>query len=279
MSDALSGFRAGLQKSISNPHPWIGSAHPKSRFQTSGEFADLTIRSQDGDHLVHKVIVCAQSPVFAALCTSGFKVRQTKNRERFIWLELAPQESKDNVIDLSGEPPHLISRLVEFMYHFKYANIKKEESSTATNQRPRYPREFIDIMTNNLSLHIDMYAIADRFLLTDLAKYAASRYAWTLGVSKGEDPWAVPIPAFLATVRKVYEVTPESDKVLRGIAIKTTCLCCHLFMREAEDKKQFRAVLGDVPQLAWDLVVGKSVRDGQASWSGSYGRYIRDEST
>ncbi|KAI8938333.1 hypothetical protein NX059_005984 [Plenodomus lindquistii] len=72
-------------------------------FRTSGDFTDLTIVCGKDVYHVHKVVVCALSPVFLKA------------------MKFPGKEAEENKIDLSQSDPAIVKLLVQFIYEAEYA--------------------------------------------------------------------------------------------------------------------------------------------------------------
>ncbi|KAH7235003.1 uncharacterized protein BKA55DRAFT_597951 [Fusarium redolens] len=94
----------------------------------AGQFTDFAFLCKGTTIPVHKIIICAQSSVFNAACTGGFK------------------EAKSGVYDLSEYSLELVEMMADYFYLGHYDN------PTATGSRI------------SLSMHSSMLALADNDL-------------------------------------------------------------------------------------------------------------------
>ncbi|KAG9495396.1 hypothetical protein J7337_013641 [Fusarium musae] len=106
------------------------------RAQKASQFTDFAFLCKGTEIPVHKVIICAQSKVFNAVCTSGFK------------------EAISGVYDLSEYPLELVEMMVEYFYVGYY-----EDPSA-------------DMSKVSLSTHLSMLVLADNYDIRGLERQA-----------------------------------------------------------------------------------------------------------
>ncbi|KAF5604640.1 hypothetical protein FPANT_1429 [Fusarium pseudoanthophilum] len=104
--------------------------------QKAGQFTDFAFLCKGTKIPVHKVIICAQSKVFNAACTSGFK------------------EAISGVYDLSEYPLELVEMMVDYFYLGYYED----------------PRA--DVSKVSLSTHLSMLALADKYAIRGLEPHS-----------------------------------------------------------------------------------------------------------
>nr|RBR01952.1 hypothetical protein FVER53263_12877 [Fusarium verticillioides] len=104
--------------------------------QKAGQFTDFAFPCEGTKIPVHKVIICAQSKVFNAACTSGFN------------------EATSGVYDLSEYPLELVEMMVEYFYVGNY-----EDPSA-------------DMSKVSLSTHLSMLVLADKYAIRGLERQA-----------------------------------------------------------------------------------------------------------
>ncbi|EWG54752.1 hypothetical protein FVEG_17385 [Fusarium verticillioides 7600] len=104
--------------------------------QKAGQFTDFAFLCKGTKIPVHKVIICAQSKVFNAACTSGFN------------------EATSGVYDLSEYPLELVEMMVEYFYVGNY-----EDPSA-------------DMSKVSLSTHLSMLVLADKYAIRGLERQA-----------------------------------------------------------------------------------------------------------
>ncbi|RKL33229.1 hypothetical protein BFJ72_g10245 [Fusarium proliferatum] len=108
--------------------------------QKAGQFTDFAFLCKGTKIPVHKVIICAQSKVFNAACTSGLK------------------ESTSGVYDLSEYPLEFIERMVDHLYVGHYDDPSPDASKLS------------------LSAHLLMLVLADKYVIQGLESEAKASY-------------------------------------------------------------------------------------------------------
>ncbi|TID20191.1 putative btb poz-like protein [Venturia nashicola] len=56
---------------VAEPECFELAAHITPSFRTSGEYSDCVIKTQTGEHQVHKIVLCSQSPFFEKAVKKG----------------------------------------------------------------------------------------------------------------------------------------------------------------------------------------------------------------
>ncbi|KAL7755172.1 hypothetical protein ACKLNR_014929 [Fusarium oxysporum f. sp. zingiberi] len=108
--------------------------------QKAGQFTDFAFLCKGKKIPVHKIIICAQSKVFNAACTSDFK------------------EARSGVYDLSEYPLELVEMMVDYFYVGHYDNPIRVASKIS------------------LSMHSSMLALADKYDIQGLIRQAIDLY-------------------------------------------------------------------------------------------------------
>ncbi|KAF4963040.1 hypothetical protein FSARC_8913 [Fusarium sarcochroum] len=154
-----------------------------ARAREKGEFTDFTFLCGESRIPAHKVIVCGQSPVFRAACTGKFK----------------NQEASSSTYDLSSHPVEMVQRMVDCLYTGGYSVVKDKPDDPTPSSSP-------------LSIHVMMYALGDKYNVTELMDVSTKEYSERLGrESEFED--------FLSSLPDVYSSTPEGSRGLRDAAV------------------------------------------------------------
>ncbi|KAL9022026.1 MAG: hypothetical protein Q9185_000767 [Variospora sp. 1 TL-2023] len=149
------------------------------QYRDEDRFTDLTIVCHDHEFKCHKVIVCAQSSFFAAVCTNGF------------------QECLTSKVELPDDDPYHIFLLLEFLYGQAYFMWNDTRNGLDFDD-PRYlPR-----------IHIHLYELGDKYHIPELCRVAASCLGSTLH-------WTNP-QQLLSCVQLIYQRECNVAQVLRG---------------------------------------------------------------
>lgn len=218
----MSEHRAGLVTGLAN-------------LLRTGEFSDLEILCGDRHFSVHKNVICCQSVPLKAMCTNGMK------------------ESQESVIDLTIDTEPCVSRLVDFFYRCDYDELgddcedaSTDDEDTAANNdsvaqwnlgsgkddagtysNDASSDDFLPVplivTPRQLSLHIDMYVLADKYDVSSLAELAKKKFETMAEQSRPLHRKESFFPA-LETVPRIYAVTSEHNRGLRDVVVEYTRL-------------------------------------------------------
>ncbi|KAI9781051.1 MAG: hypothetical protein M1839_006326 [Geoglossum umbratile] len=182
-----------------------------SLFQ-SDKYSDLTITCGSEIFKVHRAVVCPRSKFFAAACDGRFK------------------EGITSEIALPEDDPETVQRMLSFLYRSDYddelhtiatdglhavAPVGDTESIASMDSQPEKQTPFFHggwrVNDAPLFSAIHVYAIADKYDIPDLKRFARSRFQdWALkGIWLRKD--------FPAIIRAVFELTPDDKLGLREI--------------------------------------------------------------
>ena len=120
------------------------------------EFSDLIVRCQTSEFHVHRVIVCAHSNFFKALCTHD------------------TQEKKEAFVDIEDLEPNTVKAVLQCIYNIPYA----VPSGVEGYNDPTGNCGFYD----DLNCHIRVHAVAIQLSVPAVASYSAERVIQTLDV-------------------------------------------------------------------------------------------------
>ena len=166
------------------------------RLLTSGNGSDLTITCGEHTFHVHSPIMCSRSDYFAIHRDAS---------TRF-------QASDPHHVRLSQEDPHLVERMITFIYTSEYPNPTGEEIVGV----------FYDVDALALTVHAAMYGLGDCYGIRSLKWVAAGKFkelmqSWYPLVDKSLH--SSKLLAFVQAIRIVYTTTPEHDRGLRDFVI------------------------------------------------------------
>ncbi|KAL9065531.1 MAG: hypothetical protein Q9161_008183 [Pseudevernia consocians] len=185
----------------------------------TGKLSDLKIVCGEKEFAVHKTIICCQSKPLMAMCTNGMK------------------ESQESVIDLTFDTEPCVSRLVDFLYRCDYDELDDDSEDASPDNRDtkndtvapwNEPASHSSnantadsasaTVLRQLSLHVDMYVLADKYDLDSLGVLAQQKFA-----RAADQPGRTRKPVHLAvleTIPRIYAVTGEHNGNLREIVVE-----------------------------------------------------------
>ncbi|KAK5727354.1 hypothetical protein LTR15_003248 [Elasticomyces elasticus] len=147
----------------------------KSIYNTTQHF-DFTITCGDRKWLMHKAIVCAQSPVINAAMTGEFK------------------EAKDGIYHCKDKETSVVAAMLHYMYHLDY-----NEEGDVNGQASTPPIIF--------NVHVHM--AADYYQIPALAKLAISKFE-----KRAQEEWAS--DDFAQAAALIYAEAADKDHQLRN---------------------------------------------------------------
>jgi len=153
------------------------------RMLSTGRYSDLTINCKGKVFHVHRNIVCLQSKSLAA-CVDG------------AWLEGINGEIK-----LVDDEPEIVDRMIKFMYEEDYC-----DGSNTTEDGDQGAAKPLVLSTK-------LYIIADKYDVPALKELAKRKYE--TAVSHRWD-----LTSFITSLELMYNHTPESDRLLKDVAIR-----------------------------------------------------------
>ncbi|KAF9640930.1 BTB/POZ-like protein [Lasiodiplodia theobromae] len=189
-----------------------------SKYFATGEFSDMKIKCGATVHAVHRIVVCSQSPFFTNAMNQehGFKEAQT------------------NTVELNDDHPVTVKAMLDYMYLEKYSDLG-----------------FGDKLEERISLHIDVYAIADRLSVGGLRRHAADNLGTLMFTEKVS-------PELLAgIIGNAYDKTPENDRYLRPLMVRTVSGRIEQLIQDEDFMTLMESVQGFNPALVKMLVLEK----------------------
>lgn len=182
-------------------------------FATQGfqckDYTDLTIRCQDREFFVHKLIVCLYSIFFKNACKpdSPFKVtsESTWNQRHMLILN-SQQEAKTGIIELHEDDPADVQLMLESFYCEHY----DENHEFGSRHYPDRP-----VVEAERLRDARLYAIAEKYQAPHTKDDAATFF------HEGLDPeLKLSITSFINIAKLVFESTPDSDRTLRNLVFR-----------------------------------------------------------
>ena len=193
------------------------------------------------------------------------------------------QESASNTINLSGDAVLHVSNLVKFLYTADYSTSASSDNASTNLNRDlahgdeaptmAYAAYFASIdngefrvpTTGNLptaptaipspdySLHVEMYALADRYDIPALGKLAKAKFDNTC-LTKWDTQ------SFLDVISRVYASTPESNQGLRVLVLYYARKHSHDLVENGKSNGTFHALMDSMPEFERALLVDYMTR-------------------
>lgn len=134
------------------------------------------------------------------------------------------QAGRTGTIDLSDDDVEHIEKMIKFLYTSSYPSVSTEQA-----------------------LHIEMYAIGDKYDLPRLSKFAKVQFRDALHRVADHT-------VFLSLIPRIYESTPDSDRGLRDVAISNARRYYAVYTARNELKGKFNEVLQSTWLFTKDLL-------------------------
>lgn len=203
------------------------TANTTPSFRRTGNYSDCVIKTQTGEHQVHKIVLCSQSPFFAkAVKKDTFEVSVFHGFSSESLTSI--QEGRTGVINLEHDDPKAIAATLDYLYqgHYKCTIVE-------TGDQVLY--------------HTAVFVLADKLGIFALKTYALQFIGTALSTMFGSSP-------YVELLMYVYESAPpgSAGKGLRALVVEE--IKGHgKAAFQLSNGVEFRKMLVDVPELAADL--------------------------
>ena len=170
-----------------------------------------------------------------------------------------------------------MSRLLDFLYRCDYGALEPDEEGSLDDggadteaallgeDDTGYPpskvpssERHVPISPRQLSLHVDMYILADKYDITSLGALALKKFQISIGQARREpmtDSLSQSKLAILANIPRIYALTSDHNGGLRDIVVEYARL-----QRSRDSTPAFttelRKLFDTVPEFAIDVLLG-----------------------
>ncbi|KAI4915020.1 hypothetical protein J4E90_005057 [Alternaria incomplexa] len=199
----------------------------------SGEFSDLTVTCGPDSYKVHKNVVCSRAEFFSRAVKFGGK------------------ETEQGSVDLPEDEPAIVKLMMQYIYEGEYdPALPDNELGDSTKVPAHFPIP-VGPLPAQLMVHAKLYEIADKYDVLGLKELVIEKFKRACHSFWND-------PSFAAAAHHVFSTTPEHDKGLRDIVLKT--IAEH--MAELVKKPEVEALLTEFNGLAFGLLKMKT----EAGW-------------
>jgi len=173
----------------------------------TGRYSDLTIKCKEKVFRVHRNVVCLQSKPLAAHLNGGFI------------------EAVTGEINFIDDEPEIIEKEIKFLYERDYCDGSsldvKEDSKAINDQKTASAFNFANTSNDSVERNAlseplitktKLYITADKYDIPALKELANIKYVAAVSVHWNS-------PSFTASIELIYKETPESDHLLKDVAI------------------------------------------------------------
>ncbi|KAK7536880.1 uncharacterized protein J3D65DRAFT_602934 [Phyllosticta citribraziliensis] len=159
-------------------------------------YSDLTIRCQDKEFYVHKMVLCCQSEFFANAC---------KPDSPFV-------EARTGIITLDEDDPFIVQLMLDSFYADGY------DFQDQAEQRFQ-PLPQVEAMALSDVL---LYAMAEKYRAHHVKSHAVNNFRMCLDREKlppikEDDRKPLSVASIVRLATKIFETTPDSDRRLRNL--------------------------------------------------------------
>ncbi|TVY83182.1 hypothetical protein LSUE1_G003669 [Lachnellula suecica] len=229
----------------------------------SGKYSNMTIVCKEKTCRVHRCIVCLQSKPLAAAVDGGFK------------------EGINKEVNLDDNEPEIVGKMLEYLYNADYSDGRVVGTSATASNTPSKPAS-IRFKRSKLSrpsiqtqiaseastpqsaaalfTNAQVFVIADKYDIQGLKELATKKYTELVSNNWNSE-------YFVNSLKLLYEETPESDRLLKNVAITTA----GKQTKELVDRGEFAALCKENGEIAFD-VMKASFLSSQMHTCGDCGR-------
>lgn len=238
---------------------------------SSGKYSDLVIKCKDKTFNVHRNVVCLQSKPIARMVDGGFEVI---SNSLLVWqtprFNNISQEGISGVAKFPENDPIVMEKMIQYMYLGDYSDGRGNSSaavavaeSSSGSARSRKETKRVEELGRKVEtddgpdyitkwpadwlgapfLNAQVYAIAEQYDIPSLKQLAKSKYAEVVITEWNS-------ASFVASLQLMYELTPESDRLLKEVALKTA----GEHSKELVDRGEFVQLCKDHGEIAVDVL-------------------------
>ena len=150
--------------------------------------------------------------------------------------------------------------MLEYLYKLDYALKARNEylDALALGKRPNSTADTDKIRrlsSFQLICNVSMYCMGEKYGIHGLKGIASENVA---AVFKNADrlvdgKWVsnIDVGALCATIQRIYDITPDSDRDLRDQILRYVRLC----LKRLLPQEDFKAVLAKIPEFSYELLV------------------------
>ena len=150
--------------------------------------------------------------------------------------------------------------MLEYLYKLDYALKARNEylDALALGKRPNSTADTDKIrrLTSfQLVCNVSMYCMGEKYGIHGLKGIASENVAAVLESPDRhvDGKWVsnIDVGALCTTIQRIYDVTPDSDKDLRGQVLRYT----KLYLKRLLPQEDFKGVLAEIPEFSYQLLV------------------------
>lgn len=184
------------------------------------------------------------------------------------------QEARDGVIDLVDDDPHIVGRMLNYLYNPAcYVSIEdwlESDSGSIFDEATRrqkliIPHEIREKNIDGLVVHAKMHGLSKKYDIPGLRKLSCERFVEFVADQVETDPsytkWRQNASELIEAIKIVYGSEQESDRILQEAAVYLARMYAksvadhHKNPRMLQNIQAFRDVVDSLENFAWDMIV------------------------
>lgn len=200
------------------------------RLFDTAKYSDLTITCHGRVFKVHRAVINPQSTFLTAAIDGESKVNSSPVlHPYYIWYaDFDSQEAATGKIDPPDDDPKIIAHLIRFFYTGAF------DDEPAAND---------PLADGRLTTCAKVYIIADKYDVPELKKLAATKFENAVSTDWNTE-------SFSLSIELIYESLPDSDRVLKNIALIATSN----HIKELSDRGEFVRMCKSDGEIAFDIL-------------------------
>ena len=128
-------------------------------------------------------------------------------------------------------------RLMDYFYAGQYSSMANENS------------DYLTKLTTDISLHIAMYGLADKYNVKGLENVAVRSYQ-SIFIDLGDSQHHIKLQCFVDTLPKIWETTSENAR-LRRVAMQCAAKNIKQLLSDSSVKPLFQLFCEQTPRFLW----------------------------
>lgn len=217
-----------------------------SRYFDSPKYSDVIIRFDGGELKAHKMILAEGSEYFKTCFNSEFKVGTMSSYSSFARLmNIVPQESNSNVIELHGDDPRVIRGVIAYIYGRTVFGEEYKDNGEWYAFGEGYETKTGCDQLDAIKYEIDLYVCATKYLVTGICYSIIREWRACCGKTAMKQLAIIEAVARYIYITRADEATEFRKPLASMIARLLSAL---------KNPECFKSLYVEIPEFAFDVI-------------------------